>query len=71
MSLRQNVRNFLLPLTIAEVERELEISLEMGNTVRAGYVEEFLGELYEEFSGYEDDDDWDDDDDCIYAKGIF
>jgi hypothetical protein len=43
--LRQNVRNFLLPMTVVEVQRELELSVEAGDTVRAGYVKEFLCEL--------------------------
>ena len=43
--LRQNVRNFLLPMTVAEVRRELELSIEAGDTARAGYVEEFLREV--------------------------
>ena len=46
--LRQNIRNFLLPLTIAEVERELELSQERGDTLRACYVAEWLAELRQE-----------------------
>jgi hypothetical protein len=45
------VRNFLVPLTVAEVQRELDLSVEMGDTVRAGYVEEFLRELEADFAG--------------------
>jgi hypothetical protein len=71
MSLRQNVRNFLLPLTIAEVEKELEISIERGDARRAEYVREFLNELYEDFAGSVDDDEWADGDDCLNVRGIF
>lgn len=53
MSLRMNVRNFLLPMRIPEVQRELELSLERDDTERAGYVEEFLRELEAEFNGGE------------------
>ena len=57
MSLRQNVRNFLIPLTIAEVRRELDLSLEMGQTRRADYIAEFLRELEEDFAGCDTDED--------------
>lgn len=50
-AVRQAVRNFLAPLTVAEVQRELDLSIEMGATVRAGYVEEFLRELEADFAG--------------------
>ena len=70
MSLRQNVRNFLLPLTIAEVEQELIVSIERGDTVRARYVEEFLDELHAEFAGLVDGDDWSDDDEVFDVRGI-
>jgi hypothetical protein len=43
-----NVRNFLLPMTEAEVQVELNLSVERGDTARAGYVEEFLCELQAE-----------------------
>ena len=48
MTLRQAIRNFLVPLTIAEVENELEISIDNGDMVRAELVREFLFELYAE-----------------------
>lgn len=51
MSLRMNVRNFLLPMRISEVQRELELSLERGDTERAGYVEEVLRELEPKCAG--------------------
>jgi len=57
MSLRQNVRNFLIPLTISEVKRELELSLEMGQTRRADYIAEFLRELEEDFNNCDTDED--------------
>lgn len=56
MTIRQALRNFLIPLTIAEVERELELSIERGDSVRAGYVEEFLQELYDDFDNCETED---------------
>jgi len=43
--LKQNVRNFLYPLTLAEMRDVLELSIEAGDTVRAGYVEEFIREV--------------------------
>ena len=70
MTLRQNVRNFLLPLTISEVERELIVSIERGDTTRAGYVSEFLQELLDEFE-YTDHDEWADGDDIFDVRGIF
>ena len=48
--LRVNVRNYLLPMTVAEVRRELDLSIAMGDTARAGYVKEFLLELLAEES---------------------
>ena len=68
MSIRQNVRNFLVGLTISEVRTEWAMSIDMGQTVRAKYVEEFLRELEEEDS---DDDDWDAGDDCIAPAAYF
>lgn len=43
---RAAVRAFLLTATVEEMQRELEISVERGDTVRAGYVEECLREAY-------------------------
>jgi len=51
MSLRQDIRNFLIPLTTAELQRELDLSIDMGDTVRAGYVEEFIRDLEADFNG--------------------
>jgi len=42
--LRQNVRNLLLPMTVAEIQCELKLSVEVGDAVRAGYVKEYLRE---------------------------
>ena len=50
MSLRANVRNFLVPLTIAEVKQELDLSIERGDHERAKHVREFLQELEQEFN---------------------
>lgn len=44
LAVRQAVRNFLLVATLPEMRRELEISVEQGDTVRAGYVEECIRE---------------------------
>jgi hypothetical protein len=46
--LRAAVRNFLLVATEAEVRGELALSIERGDTERAGYVEECLCELLAE-----------------------
>jgi hypothetical protein len=59
MTLRMNVRNWLVPLTVAEVQDELDWAIEQGETEKAGYIEEFLHELEAEFDGCETDDDWD------------
>jgi hypothetical protein len=40
-----NVRNFLLVATEAEMQVERDLSIERGDTERAGYVEECLCEL--------------------------
>lgn len=65
MTLRQNVRNFMVGLSISEVRIELAGAVERGETRRAGYIEEWLCELEEENALYGDDDDWADGDDCI------
>lgn len=52
MSLRQNVRNFLLIATIEEIRKELEISIEAGETERAGYVAECLEEALADSDNY-------------------
>jgi len=51
--LRQNVRNYLYPMTVAEIQRERELSVKAGDTVRARYVEEFLREIEDDFDGCE------------------
>lgn len=48
---RQNVRNLLVPLTTVELQRELVLSVERGDTERAGYVEEFIREVEADFNG--------------------
>jgi hypothetical protein len=48
---RAAVRAFLMTATIEEIRRELEISVERGDTVRAGYVEEYLNEALRECEG--------------------
>lgn len=44
MSLRQNIRNFLLPMTPAEIYRELQISEERRDSERCKYIAEYLQE---------------------------
>ncbi len=56
MTIRQAVRSFLVPLTIAEVRAELDLSVAMGDTIRAGYVAEFLRELEADFNDCDVDD---------------
>ena len=43
--LRQNVRNLLFPMTLAEMQIERVLSVERGDTERARYVEEFIREV--------------------------
>lgn len=50
---RRNVRNFLLPMTVAEAQRERVLLLERGEDVGAGYAEEFIRELKAECAGCE------------------
>ena len=50
MTFRQNVRNYLVPMTMAELQRELNMSVERGDTKRAGYVSEFIREVEADFN---------------------
>ena len=50
-AIRAAVRGFLLTATVEEIRKELEISVERGDTVRAGYVEECLREALLECEG--------------------
>jgi hypothetical protein len=45
MSLRQNVRNFLVGATPAEVFTELRLSDERGDELRAQFIREWISEL--------------------------
>ena len=56
--LRMNVRNFLMVATEAEVRGELALSIERGDTERAGYVEECLCELLAESADCDEDADF-------------
>lgn len=47
-NLRQNVRNFLMLATIDELERELKISTERSDMLRARYVQELIDEAHAE-----------------------
>ena len=71
MTLRQNIRNYLVGLTIAEVQRELAGAIERGEDRRAEYIGEFLDDLEEEFNACETDDDWDDGDEAIRVAEYF
>ena len=46
--LRQNVRNFLLTATLEEMRKELQISRESGDAIRARFVQEMIDEKIEE-----------------------
>ncbi len=50
MSIRANVRSFLVPLTMAELQDELDMSVAQGDAVRAGYIEEFIRDVEADFS---------------------
>ena len=52
-AIRMHIRNFLLPMTIREVQVELDLSIARGDAVRTKYVNEFLCELYADFDGCE------------------
>lgn len=43
--IRQNVRNYLVAMTVEEVRAELDLSIGLGDDVRADYVAEYLCEL--------------------------
>lgn len=68
MSLRMNVRNFLLGATLAEMLKELEISIERGDTERAGYIKELICEDYGDDAIGDDGDDGDDGDNSTIVK---
>lgn len=42
---RTNVRNFLMVATREELERELTLSLDRGDDLRASFVRELIAEL--------------------------
>jgi hypothetical protein len=48
VQLRQNIRNFLLPMTLAEMSAELEISQQNKDFLRANYIAEYMCEVIEE-----------------------
>ena len=43
-TIRQSIRAFLLTATLAELKRELELSLELGHAFRAACVQELIEE---------------------------
>lgn len=49
--IRQNVRNFLLVATMAELKAELRISQDKGDTLRARFVQELIEEAEPEELG--------------------
>jgi hypothetical protein len=75
--LRMNVRNFLVGLNVSEVRRELDCSVRRGETIRAGYIEEFLHELEDEladcgaYDGCDSDPMWDGEDDVVTPARYF
>ena len=50
-TLRTNIRNFLVPLTMVEMQAELDISVEIDDTLRAEYIEEYICEVMADFNG--------------------
>jgi len=63
MTLRQNIRNFLTPMTPSEIVTELQLAVSTGDEVRAGYISEFLDEVIDEIAEFVDP--WDDGDEAI------
>lgn len=51
--LRQNVRNYMVPMTVAEARATRDAMVERGDNIGAGYADEFLRELEAEFAGCE------------------
>lgn len=48
--LRQNVRNLMVPMTIAEATAYRDSMAEAGHTEAAGYADEFILELEADFN---------------------
>lgn len=44
MTLRDNIRNYLYPMTFEEMQREFDISIERKDTERAKLIEEYINE---------------------------
>jgi hypothetical protein len=59
MTHRMNIRNAMVPMTVAEARAFRDSLAERGDSVGAYYAEEFVYELEEEFDGCETDEDWD------------
>ena len=53
MTIRLNVRNYLVPMTCAEVRVELDLSIAAGDMVRAGYIMEWMSDLEHQFNDCE------------------
>jgi len=49
--LRQNVRNLMVPMTVAEAQITRDGLLAKGHTEAAGYADEFILELEADFAG--------------------
>jgi hypothetical protein len=49
---RQAVRNFLYPLSLAEMERELVVSIEMDDPVRARCINDYINECIRDDHDY-------------------
>ena len=52
-AIRSAIRNFLYPMTEAEMMAELALSIEKGDTVRIKYINEYIAECREndDFAG--------------------
>lgn len=46
MTLRDNIRNYLYPMTFEEMEKEHQISIERGDTERAELIREYIAECW-------------------------
>ena len=49
---RMNIRNFLVGLTVPEIQTELSVSIEQGRFARAECIEEYLNEVLAEGEDY-------------------
>lgn len=57
---RANIRNAMVPMTLSEAADFRNILIERGDAAGAGYADEFILELEEDFNGCDTDEDWED-----------